>query len=415
MLNRARAFYAGYPSAFWTLIGATFIDHLGGALLFPFFALFVTERFGVGMTEVGVLFAIYAVANVIGSLFSGAITDKLGRRWMLLFGLVVSATSSLLMIVVEDLALFYTLAALVGLLANAGGPAQQAMVADLLKQEKLAEGYGIQRVSINLAVAIGPAIGGLLAAKSFTLLFIIDAISSLITALIVFFALPETKPAPREGEPEENLLNTLQGYGDVVRDRLFMAFWILTVLAIMAYNQLNSTLSVYLRDVHGYTAQQFGYLMSLNATMVVLFQFWIAKRVSGKPAMVMMSLGTILYALGFAMFGFVSTYLFFVLAIVIITIGEMIISPVAQSLVARLAPEDMRGRYMAIYGFSWTVPFAIGPLLAGLIMDNLSPYLVWYFSGFLAFAAAGGFLVLNRHKDVSTAQDLGSERASEPA
>ncbi len=415
MLNRARAFYAGYPSAFWTLIGATFIDHLGGALLFPFFALFVTERFGVGMTEVGVLFAIYAVANVIGSLFSGAITDKLGRRWMLLFGLVVSATSSLLMIVVKDLALFYTLAALVGLLANAGGPAQQAMVADLLKQEKLAEGYGIQRVSINLAVAIGPAIGGLLAAKSFTLLFIIDAISSLITALIVFFALPETKPAPREGEPEENLLNTLQGYGDVVRDRLFMAFWILTVLAIMAYNQLNSTLSVYLRDVHGYTAQQFGYLMSLNATIVVLFQFWIAKRVSGKPAMVMMSLGTILYALGFAMFGFVSTYLFFVLAIVIITIGEMIISPVAQSLVARLAPEDMRGRYMAIYGFSWTVPFAIGPLLAGLIMDNLSPYLVWYFFGFLAFAAAGGFLVLNRHKDVSTAQDLGSERASEPA
>ena len=93
-------------------------------------------------------------------MLGGALTDKMGRRWMLIFALIVSATSSLLMMVVNDLLLFYGLAALVGLLSNTGGPAQQAMVADLLPEEKLSEGYGIQRVAMNLAVVIGRAIGG---------------------------------------------------------------------------------------------------------------------------------------------------------------------------------------------------------------------------------------------------------------
>ena len=79
---------------------------------------------------------------------------------------------------------------------------------------------------------------------------------------------------------------------------------------------------------------------------------------------------------------------------VIITVGEMIVTPVAQTLVAKFAPEDMRGRYMAVYGFSWTIPFAIGPLLAGLIMDNLNPDWVWFAAGLVGLVAVGGFLLL---------------------
>ena len=165
MIAAARGIYRDYPRTFWTLIGATFIDRLGGALLFPFFALFVTDRFGVGMTEVGILFTIFAVASVAGSMIGGALTDRLGRRWMIIFGLVVSALSSLMMGIVTDMHLFFALAAVVGLLGDVGGPAQQAMIADLVEGEKRAEGYGIQRVAVNLAVAIGPAIGGLLATK----------------------------------------------------------------------------------------------------------------------------------------------------------------------------------------------------------------------------------------------------------
>jgi len=100
--------------------------------------------------------------------------------------------------------------------------------------------------------------------------------------------------------------------------------------------------------------------------------------------------------IGFSMYGFVSTYIMFVLAMVIITIGEMVVSPVAQALVASFAPEEMRGRYMAVFGFSWGIPFAVGPYLAGLIMDGPKPYLLWYVAGFIGLLSMFAFLALYR-------------------
>ena len=96
-----------------------------------------------------------------------------------------------------------------------------------------------------------------------------------------------------------------------------------------------------------------------------------------------MAVGTLFYAIGFSMYGFVSTTLFFFIAMAIITIGEMFIAPVGQSMVARFAPENMRGRYMAFYGFSRTIPSLFGPLLAGLVMDNYNPNFVWYLAGII--------------------------------
>lgn len=415
MLSRARDISREYPRPFWILTGATFIDQVGGWLLFPFFALYVTDHFGVGMTEVGILFAIFSVANFAGGMLGGALTDKLGRKWMLIFGLIASATSSLLMPFVDELAVFYVLAAFVGLLATAGGPAQQAMVADILPEEKHAEGYGVQRVSMNLAAAIGPAIGGFLAAQSFLLLFVADAVSSIITAVIVYFSLPETKPQTLDEAEEQSLVQTLTGYRIVIQDRLFMAFWLISTLTVLAYSQVNSTLSVYLRDVHGLSAQSYGYLLSINAAMVVIFQFWVTRRVSKYPAMIMMALGSTLYAIGFSMIGFVAGFGMFAVAMIVITVGEMITVPVAQALVARFAPEDMRGRYMAAFGFTWTIPFAIGPLLAGLIMDNLNPDLVWYLSGLVALVAVAGYLWMQFQSANRIGAEAEESRAARPS
>ena len=258
--------YREYPGAFWTLFGATFIDGLGSALVFPFFSLYITSKFNVGMIEVGTLFLIFTTTGVLGSFIGGAMTDKFGRKAMIIFGLLVSAFSSLAMGLVNDLNLFYVLGAVVGLFSNAGGPAQQAMVADLLPEEKRADGYGLIRVIGNLAVTIGPMIGGFLANRSFLLLFILDAITSTITAVIVFFALPETKPEVSKDADEEDFVQTLSGYGKVLRDGLFMAFLGASMLAILVYSQMNSTLSVFLRDMHGVSPAGFGWIRRGSGT-----------------------------------------------------------------------------------------------------------------------------------------------------
>jgi MFS family permease len=400
-LARVRSTYDEYPQQFWVLILGIFIDRLGGALMFPFFTLYVTQKFSVGMTEVGVLFAVFSISSIVGSMFGGALTDRLGRKGMLIFGLVASALTSLLMGLVGTIELFLGSALLVGLLANMGGPAGQAMVADLLPEEKRTQGFGILRVVANLAVTIGPAIGGLLAARSYLLLFICDAVASTITAVIVALAIQETKPESPEDAPEETVAQTFGGYRDVLRDNVYVLFMGACILMTIVYMQMNTTLAVYLRDVHTISEQGFGYILSLNAGMVVLFQFSITRWIAKYRPLLVMTAGMLLYAIGFGMYGFVSTYIFFMVAMVIITIGEMMTAPTSQALVAQLAPEDMRGRYMAVYGFTWVIPSAIGPLLAGLVMDNADPRWVWYLAGLLGIVATGAFALLERRAGVS--------------
>ncbi len=394
MLSKIRSIYQEYPKTFWLIMLGMFIDQLGGALIFPFFGLYITSKYGVGMTEVGVLFSILAVSGLVGSLMGGALTDKFGRKVMILFGLVVSAVSTLMLAFAPSLEFIYLAAVIVGLFGNMAGPAHQAMITDVLPEDKRIDGFGIVRVIANLAVAIGPAIGGFLAARSYTMLFIIDVILSSITAIIILLFVPETKPekAPSaDGQPqqEQSLGETLAGYFKVAKDRVFMVYILASIFMVLAYMQMNITLPVFLRDVHGLPDSGYGLLLSMNAAMVVIFQFWITRRIKKFAPMKIMAWGMVIYAVGFSMYGFVSAFWLFAVAMVIITIAEMLVSPTGQAVVAKLSPEDMRGRYMAVFGFSWTIPNTFGPLLAGVVMDNYNPNWVWYGAGvFMLISAA---------------------------
>jgi len=392
----ARRIYREYPGPFWTLAASIFIDRLGGALIFPFFAMYITRKFGVGMTEVGILFMLFSVPSVFGGLIGGALADRLGRKGVIVFSLVMTASSTLLMGFIDSLQAFYVLAVLVGLLADVGGPAYNAVVADLLPEGQRASGYGLIRVIFNLAVVIGPAVGGVLASRSYLLLFIADAIASSITALIVVFFLPETKPRRISPRPPEPLVKTFGGYSVPLRDATFVFFILACMIQGFVYLQMNSTLGVYLRDVHGIAERYYGALLSLNAAMVVVMQFWITRRVEKRPPFQVMVYGTLLYAVGFGLYGPADSYTGFVIAMIILTLGEMVVSPVMQALVARMAPEDMRGRYMAVFGFAWVVPSALAPLAAGVVMDRFDPRWVWYAAFVLGLAATWMFQLLHR-------------------
>jgi MFS family permease len=411
--ERLERVYSEYPRAFWTLSAITFVDHLGGALLYPFFALYITSRFGVGMTQVGVLFAIFSLSSFAGSMLGGGLTDRMGRKGMLIFSLISTSFSSVLMGLVTSLGQFFALALIVGIFTEAGGPARQAMVADLLPEEKRAQGYGVIRVAFNLSAAIGPAIGGFIAGYSYLFLFIADAIISSISAILVWRMLPETKPALAPGATQESMGQTFRGYGVALRDSLFMLFLAASILIGFTYMNLNTTLGVYLRDFQGVAESGYGLLLSLNAVMVVLMQFPITRRIEGYPPMLILALGASLYGIGFGMYGFVASYGLFMLAMIILTVGEMLIAPVGQAVVARFAPEDMRGRYMAVFGFSFGIPYGVGPYLAGLIIDNTDPRLLWWAAGIVAFVAAGMFLWLRRRTGALSEEGV-SNLASNP-
>jgi MFS family permease len=187
----------------------------------------------------------------------------------------------------------------------------------------------------------------------------------------------------------------LLGYAKVAKDGLFVAFIVAMIFSIFAYGQIYSTLSVFLRDVHGVPERGYGLLMSANATSVVILQFWVTARLRERPPMLVLALGSVFYMVGLTMYGFVSVYALFLVAMLLITVGEMIMLPTAQALVAQFAPEAMRGRYMAFFGISWIVPSILGPGLAGLVLDGPSPRLLWYICGVSCAVAIGAFLIIH--------------------
>ena len=393
MFTRLQKIYSDYPRLFWIVVGVSFIDGIGGTLLFPFFALYITQKFNVGMTEAGIVLGMFSLFGMFGGMVGGALTDRFGRKQLILFGLVFSALSTLSFGLVTDIRVMYPLAVVVGVIGSLSNPAHNAMIADILPEEKRQEGFGILRVVGNFAWIIGPSIGGLVAKYNFFYLFVIDSILSCVVAVIVYRLLPETKPQVHaaEAHKQESLWETVKGYRLVLRDFAFMAFIVASVLMLLVYQQAYGSLSVFLRDVHQIDPQGYGFLMTSSAITVVLFQFWVSRKLRNRAPFLMMAFGTLFYMVGFTMFGLVSAYPLFVSAIVVITIGEMIVVPVSQGLAANFAPEEMRGRYMAVFGLSWAVPQTIGPGAAGYILDNFNPNLLWYIGGILCAVSALGY------------------------
>ncbi|MHB8192907.1 MAG: MDR family MFS transporter [Bellilinea sp.] len=396
MLTKLSKIYNEFPRKFWVVVGVSFIDGVGGTLLFPFFALYITGRFNVGMTEAGLILGIFSIFGLFGGMIGGGLADRYGRRSIIIIGLVFSALSTLTLGLVDKFTMLIPLAVVIGLLFNFAGPAHSAMVADLLPEKQRQEGFGILRVVGNMAWIVGPSIGGFVAKKSFFALFIMDAIVSCVVALLFFLFIPETKPVRDDiAHKAESLLETFRGYGQVMRDSAYVWFLLAGILMGLVYQQMYHSLSVFLRDSHGIEPQGYGFLLTTSAITVILFQFTVTRLIKRRPPFLMMGFGTLFYVVGFSMFGWAATYWLFMLAIVIITVGEMIVIPTSQALAANFAPEEMRGRYMAAFSLLWMIPSTLGPGAAGYILDNYNPNWLWYIGGVVCAVAALLYVIMH--------------------
>jgi MFS family permease len=298
----------------------------------------------------------------------------------------------------SDVRILYFLVVIVGLLSRVSAPAHDAMMADILPASKRQEAFGITRVVFNYAWIVGTALGGLIAAQSFLALFVIDAVLSLTVAIILYRFLPETKPASHveaEMKKSESILRTVAGYRIVLRDLGYMGFTLAGMIVLIIYQQQYGALAVYLRDVHNIGSKSYGLMLSITGLEVVLFQIWISRTIRKYPPFLMMALGALFFMAGFAMIGFVQGFSFFLAAVIIATVGEMIFFPTNKALAANFSPTEMRGRYMAIYDLGWTLPATFGPAAAGLILDRYNPNLLWYVGGILCALSAVSFYALH--------------------
>jgi len=384
----------GYPRQFWLLFWGYLISTVGSSMIWPFLTIYVSERLDLPLSSITWLMTVNAVAGLVFSFISGSVIDRAGRKWVMVISLVVSGLVYFFMSRAETLAQFALLQAVAGAFNPLYRVAADAMMADLIPAEHRVDAYSLMRLSNNVGVAIGPALGGFIASTSYALAFYF-AMSGLIFfgLLVAGFAretLPQNALFAQPGE------NRRVGYGQALRDRPFMLFIANFTLTQVASTILWVLFSVYLKNNFGILENAYGWLPTTNAVLVLLFQMWVTGRVKRFAPLKSLSVGTFIYGLALGSIALGQSYLAFWASMVLFTVGEMILMPTSTTYTANLAPADERGRYMSIYSLTWGVASGVGPLLGGIATDALGPRSPWVGGMIIGLLSAGAFLLLSR-------------------
>ncbi len=383
---------ARYPRQFWVLLGGELVSIVGRSMVFPFLTLYLHSVLGFPLTAIGGLLAIFAVMGAAGQGVGGMLADRLGRKWVMAAALLASAVGTLALAFVRSLPAIGVLMGAFGFLGSFYDPASTAMVADLTREEDRAEAYSLWRVAANIGFAIGPAIGGLLAARSFLYAFAASTVGTVFFLLVVALAMHETYHAAARAEAAA----AGGGYRDILRDRPFVAFFVLFTLAYTVYSLVFLVMPVYMEDVYGLGVQYFGLLMSINALIVVTLQFPLIHLLRGINHLVVVAMGVLLAAAAVAGVALASTFAQFALIMVVLTVGENLFVPSSTTVVADLSPAELRGRYMGAYGLAWVIGWGLAPYTAGVLASWLGVRGPWLVGGVAGVLCAAGLVALSR-------------------
>jgi MFS family permease len=376
------------PGSAWVLFAGSFVNRLGTFVL-PFITLYLTRN-GFSVPQAGLAIAAYGLGGLLSQILGGLLADRIGRRNTIALSMLSTGALTLALWQAETLALIYPLMFGIGCMGELHRPAAGALIADLLPSEQRVTAFTLYRLAVNVGWAGGLALGGFLAERSFDLVFVGDAATSITFGVISLVALPH---GTRTARHEEAHLPTARS--SILADRGFLLFLGAVLITGAVYSQNVSTMPLHIRDA-GYSASTYGLLQSLNGVIVALAELPVIAWTQRFERLRMVALGELLIGLAFATLLFADTLPLLVAMVAVWTIGEMIESPMASAIAADRAPTHARGRYQSAFGSMFGIAWIFGPML-GTITFAANPAVLWAACGVLGLVAATLSLAAGRH------------------
>jgi MFS family permease len=357
---------ADLPRPFWALMAGTFVNRIG-YVVEPFLALYLAGPRQLTPTTIGVVLACFGAGSFASQILGGYLADRVGRRFTLVTGMVGSAACFMLLASVHDLMLIAVTSVLTGLFIDLYRPALTAAVADLVPAHARPRAFALIYWTINLGVATAGILGGLLADRSYWLLFVADAVTCLAFAVIIARAVPETRPqstGARSG-----------GYARVLADGVAMGLFASILLGTTVFMQQLVTLPLAVREA-GLSATAYGVIYAVNPATVILAQPLVMRLVDRLRVVPTMAASVALIGAGFGLTAFADTIPLFALTVLVWTIGEIGFNAVGPALIVEIAPPELRGRYSGLIGTAFGAAALIGPL-AGTWLFGIGPDVLW--------------------------------------
>lgn len=385
----ARATVSGFPQGFWWLWLSTLVNRTG-AFVLTFLSLYLTQELGHSAWFAGLVVALHGLGGVAGSPLGGLLTDRWGRRpTMVTMHLAAAACSAALAVVTSAWAIA-TAVLLMGVAMQAVRPSINATIADMVPAHDVRRAYALNYWALNLGFAIASIAGGAAAFLGYRTLFVVDAVATVLCAVIVFLRLPETRPqaaVDKRGEPvAEEKVSMLT----VLRDAPFRTLVLLNLLVCLVFTAPWIGLPLTMAG-EGLPPSSYGMVIAVNGIVIVGFQLLVNKLTDKRSPVLLLTLSALLFAFGTGATALAGSSVAFAATVIVWTVGEMIHVPTNAAATARLAPEHARGRYQGVMGMSWAVAGFVAPVAAGAIVGGPGPDVLWTATAAIGVLAAVGY------------------------
>ncbi len=382
---------AGLPRNYWFLWAGTVVNRLGGFVV-PFLTLYLTGRRGIPVSQAALMVSLFGAGSFLASLVGGELADRLGRRPVMLISFFVAPPVMLAVGFSQSIALIALSTFLLGFFTDLYRPAVSAAIVDMVPSHDRPRAYGYLYWAINIGAAAAPILAGFMATRNFLLLFIGDALTTLVFGLVVLWGVRETRPAELSGGPAVPLGVRLSGLRS---EPLLIAFAGLALFFGIIYAQGHVTLPIDM-GAAGLSPDRYGLAIALNGALIVVLGLPASNAAPRWPRFGAMAISAVLLGIGFGLPFLATTFPVYALSVLIWTLGEIGGATIAPAVVADLSPPDKRGLYQGIFGSAWGLAFFVGPVLGGWIYEGLGAPALWGLCFLTGLAVGGGFLAMAR-------------------
>lgn len=388
----------GLPRPVWALFTATLVNRCGTMVL-PFMVLYLTHSLGLSPARASLALVVYGIGAVVTAPIAGRIADRVGARQILVTSLVTSGTLLLFLPLARSLTAILVMTFLWSISAEALRPASLAWMTDLVPSDRRRAGFALNRLAVNLGMCLGPAVAGFVVQVSFTAIFVLDAVTSLIAGALLLLATRgpgmDGAPSRRRIEPVAAAVAPVPAPGSVASvpvpvvaapqapaqgahaDRRFLLFLAAILPVQIVFFQHQSVLALFLTRDLGLAESAYGLIFTINTLMVIFLEVPLNGMTAEWSHERALATGAILIGLGFGGLGLAYGFASVVPMVVIWTFGEMILLPGSSAFVADAAPESRRGEYLGLYSMSFSIAFAVAPWLGTRLMEAAGSRAVW--------------------------------------
>ena len=380
------------PRPMWALFFVQIVMR-GGDFVFPFLTLFLTRKLGLSGAAAGVWVMTNVLSGILGTMAAGKVSDHLGPRRVLVGCLVGTGLltgpcgflpASLIIPRVLVLAAFFQ---------GAMKPTVAALVMDLCPSSQRKEGFSLSYLGVNLGVAIGPMVAGLLFERHLPWIFFCNSLA-LGCALVILLRLV---PGPAQASAPPALQDAPVGAVRAFLGRpALLAYSVISIFVSFAYAQTGFGLTLYTSagfGVHG--AQVFGFLMSFNALVVIVSTTFLTRLTRTFSGPMVMGFGTALYTAGFAMLAFRLDLKLLALSTLVWSTGEVLLAINTGAYIAEHTPVHLRGRFQSICEAMASAGRILSPMVFGAVIAGCGVHVSWLVTALVTLACTVAFGLLH--------------------